>query len=90
MKKVKNSDFIRVSNGDNEVTYKLKTAATKNIFPKKLKAKTNNEEVTLILFDESLINKLQESLKKVIEIQKNENLENKTNPLKRISKFILQ
>ncbi len=90
MKKVKNSEFIRVSNGDNEVTYKLKTPVTKNIFPKKLKAKTNNEEVTLILFDEGSINKLQESLKKIIETQKNGNVENKTSPLRKISEFILQ
>lgn len=88
MKKIKNSDLTREITGENEVTYRLRTPS-KSIFPTKLKAKANNEVVTLILFDEDSINRLQESLRKIVEIQRNESAENK-NPLKKISEFILQ
>jgi len=92
--KIKDSEIIKTSEDETQVTYTYKKPSTKRIFSNKTTAKkveSNVEnKVTLVLFNESIIDKIQAALERILEERKDDDGKKKKSAIKRISEFLLQ
>lgn len=90
--KIKKPQIEIISVDETQVTYKK--IVSKKIFSKRSPLKKNethtDNEVTLLLFDENLIDRIQEALEKIILERKNLENAKKRPALERISNFLLK
>ncbi len=89
------SEIIKLSEDDSQVTYTYKKTTPKKIFSSKTKAikKTDqgtDKQVTLVLFSESLIDKIQEALSVILKEKSMNEIEEKPSVMKRISDFLMR
>lgn len=94
MAQLKNNlpDIVKVSEDDGQVTYKFKSGQYKNPFSGKshFQKKVKEHSVTLLLFDELIIDKIQEALDKLLVERRAAEKGKDKSVLKSISTFLLR